>query len=94
MVLPVPAVPAAGSTGGQSQVWLIDQVVLKSRAITPGRRDEAGGRVAVLDGLAADAQVRAARFDNLREGAPARVAAARMPLAAPGVALLPAASVH
>ena len=90
-MLPVPEV---GGTGGQPQVWLIDQGVLKSRAITLGRRDEAGGCVEVLEGLAAGAQVLAAHFDNLREGAPARVAAARMPLAAPGVALLPAASVH
>ena len=91
MVLPVPAV---ASTGGQSQVWLIDQGVLVRRAITLGRRDEAGGRVEVLDGLAADAQVLAARFDNLREGAPARVVAAHTPPAAPGVALSPAASVR
>ena len=91
MVLPVPAV---ASTGGQSQVWLIDQGVLVRRAITLGRRDDAGGRVEVLDGLAADAQVLAARFDNLREGAPARVVAARTPPAAPGVALPPAASVR
>ena len=91
MVLPVPAV---ASTGGQSQVWLIDQGVLVRRAITLGRRDDAGGRVEVLDGLAADAQVLAARFDNLREGAPARVVAARTPPAAPGVALSPAASVR
>ena len=91
MVLPVPAV---ASTGGQSQVWLIDQGVLVRRAITLGRRDDAGGRVEVLEGLAADAQVLAARFDNLREGAPARVVAARTPPAAPGVALPPAASVR
>ena len=91
MVLPAPAV---GSSGGQSQVWLIEQGVLVRRAITLGRRDEAGGRVEVLDGLAADAQVLAARFDNLREGAPARVVAARTPPAAPGVALPPATAVR
>ena len=91
MVLPAPAV---GSSGGQAQVWLIEQGVLVRRAITLGRRDEAGGRVEVRDGLAADAQVLAARFDNLREGAPARVVAARTPPAAPGVALPPATAVR
>lgn len=91
MVLPAPAV---GSSGGQSQVWLIDQGVLVRRAITLGRRDEAGGRIEVLDGLAADAQVLAARFDNLREGAPARVVAARTPPVASGVAPPPASAVR
>jgi len=91
MVLPAPAV---GSSGGQSQVWLIDQGVLVRRAITLGRRDEAGGRVEVLDSLAADTQVLAARFDNLREGAPAQVVAARTPPAAPGGALPPATAVR
>lgn len=91
MVLPLPAV---GSTGGQSQVWLIDQGLLVRRAITLGRRDEAGGRVEVLDGLAADAQVLAARFDNLREGAPALVVAARGPAVASGVAAKPATAVR
>lgn len=91
MVLPVPAV---GSTGGQSQVWLIDKGVLVRRAITLGRRDEAGGRVEVLDGLAADAQVLAARFDNLREGAPALVVAARTPPGVSGVAPPPATAVR
>ena len=91
MVLPLPAV---GSTGGQSQVWLIDQGLLVRRAITLGRRDEAGSRVEVLDGLAADAQVLAARFDNLREGAPARVVAARAPAVASGGATKPATAVR
>ena len=46
------------------------------RAITLGRRDEAGGRTEVLSGVDPSARVLAARFDSLREGAPARVAAA------------------
>ena len=87
LVVPLPAV---GATGGQSHVWLIDKGLLARRAITLGRRDEVGGRVEVLDGLAADAQVLAARFDNLREGAPAVVVAAKLPLAASGVADVPA----
>ena len=78
LVVPLAAV---GSTSGQNHVWLIDKGVLARRAVTLGRRDEAGGRVEVLNGLATDAQVLAARFDNLREGAPARVMAPA-PLAA------------
>ncbi|MBL8276951.1 MAG: efflux RND transporter periplasmic adaptor subunit [Pelomonas sp.] len=81
MVLPQAAV---GSSSGQAQVWLIEQGRLLRRAVTLGRRDEAGGRVEVVDGLAPDAQVLAARFDNLREGAPARVAAGKLPPVASG----------
>lgn len=61
------------STGGQTFVWLIDRGVLVRRAVTLGRRDEALGRVEMLSGVDADASVLAARFDQLREGAPARV---------------------
>ena len=82
---------AVGASSGQNHVWLIDNGVLARRAITLGRRDEAGSRVEVLTGLATDAQVLAARFDNLREGAPARVLAAA-PLAAAGSASSAAAS--
>jgi RND family efflux transporter MFP subunit len=86
LVVPLAAV---GSTSGQAHVWLIDKGVLARRAVTLGRRDEAGGRVEVLNGLTTDAQLLAARFDNLREGAPARVLA---PLAAAGSAAAGAAS--
>ena len=88
LVLPQAAV---GASSGQSFVWLIDQGALVRRAVTLGRRDEAGGRVEVLSGVDAEASVLAARFDNLREGAPARVlAAAAVPAAAP-IAMLVAA---
>lgn len=59
---------AIGSQSGQEHVWLIEGGVLARRAVITGRRDEAGSRVEVLQGVAADAQVLAARFDNLREG--------------------------
>ena len=73
LVLPLAAV---GASSGQSYVWLIDKGVLVRRAITLGVRDEAGGRTEVLSGVDASARVLAARFDSLREGAPAQVAAA------------------
>lgn len=80
-VLPLAAV---GSTSGQNHVWTLADGKLMRRAVTLGRRDDGGGRVEVLEGLAPDAQVLAARFDNLREGAPAKVVEAR--------AAMPAAS--
>ena len=70
LLLPATAV---GSTAGQNHVWVIEDGRLARRAITVGRRDEAGGRVEVLDGIGPEARVLGARFDNLREGAPALV---------------------
>lgn len=64
---------AIGSNSGQEQVWVIEGGVLLRRAITTGRRDEARSRVEVLQGLAPNATVLAARFDNLRDGAKASV---------------------
>ena len=78
---------ALGSTGGQSHVWLIDKGLLLRRAVTLGRRDEAGGQVEVLSGLSADDQLLAVRFDNLREGAAARVLALVAPAVASAAAL-------
>jgi RND family efflux transporter MFP subunit len=66
---------ALGSTSGQDQVWILHDGALLRRAVTLGRRDDAHGRVEVLTGLAADAQVLGVRFDNLREGAKAVVVA-------------------
>ena len=69
-VLPIAAI---GTTSGQHHVWTIRDGTLVRRAVTLGRRDEAGGRVEVLDGVTRDEVVLAARFDNLREGAAALV---------------------
>jgi RND family efflux transporter MFP subunit len=69
---------AVGNTSGQDHVWVIDHGALLRRAVTLGRRDPVSGRVEVLTGLAADAQVLGARFDNLREGARAVVASEKM----------------
>jgi RND family efflux transporter MFP subunit len=80
MTLPVGAV---GNTAGQDHVWVIEGGALARRAVTLGRRDEREGRVEVL-GIAPDAQVLAARFDNLREGAKALVVAGKT---APGGAV-------
>lgn len=74
LTLPVTAV---GSTSGQDHVWVIENGTLARRAVTVGRRDEREGRVEVLQGLTPAAQVLAARFDNLREGAKASVVAVK-----------------
>jgi len=73
------AVPiaAVGSTSGQDHVWMIEKGALVRRIVTTGRRDQREGRVEVLQGLSADAQVLAARFDNLREGSKAEVVTAK-----------------
>lgn len=70
MTLPVAAI---GTASGQEYVWTIEEGKLLRRAVTTGRRDEAKGLVEVKDGLKPQAQVLAMRFDNLREGALARV---------------------
>jgi len=73
LLLPQAAVTLSA---GQAQVWVIADGRLARRAVTLGRRDEAGGRVEVLAGLDAGATVLATRFEQLREGRPARVQAA------------------
>jgi RND family efflux transporter MFP subunit len=77
------AVPiaAVGSTSGQDHVWMIEKGALVRRIVTTGRRDQREGRVEVLQGLSADAQVLAARFDNLREGSKAEIVAAKAKVA-------------
>jgi multidrug efflux pump subunit AcrA (membrane-fusion protein) len=64
---------AVGSTSGQDHVWVIEKGALMRRSITTGRRDDVRGRIEVLNGLAPEAMVLAARFDNLREGDKAAV---------------------
>jgi len=82
--------PAVGSTSGQDHVWVIENGALLRRAVTLGRRDEAAGRVEVLSGVSAGAQVLAARFDNLREGAKASVVATKAAAVASAAASIPA----
>jgi len=59
---------AISANSGQDQVWLIEGGKLVRRIVTTGRRDTREGRIEIVKGLSADAQVLAARFDNLREG--------------------------
>jgi len=70
-------IPAAsvGQASGQDFVWTVEKGALVRRLVITGRRDFANGRVEVTKGLTADAQVVAARFDTLKEGAPAKIVA-------------------
>ena len=70
-------VPAAsvGQASGQDFVWTVEKGALVRRLVITGRRDAANGRVEVTKGLRADNEVVAARFDTLKEGAPARIVA-------------------
>jgi membrane fusion protein (multidrug efflux system) len=70
-------IAAISRNSGQEQVWMIENGVLARRIVTTGRSDAREGRVEVLTGLKPEAQVLAARFDNLREGDPAQVVAAK-----------------
>lgn len=70
-------IPAAsvGQASGQDFVWTVENGALVRRLVITGRRDAANGRVEVTKGLTADSQVLAARFDTLKEGAPAKIVA-------------------
>jgi RND family efflux transporter MFP subunit len=74
---PVPTLPAGAvrTEAGQSFVWTIDDGRLVRRVVVTGRRDDEAGRVEIKTVLPAGTQVLAARFDNLKEGAPAMVKA-------------------
>jgi RND family efflux transporter MFP subunit len=72
---------AIGSVAGQEHVWVIEGGKLARRAVITGRKDEAAGRVELLQGVPPGAQVLAARFDNLREGTKAAVVSKAAPVA-------------
>jgi membrane fusion protein, multidrug efflux system len=66
---------AVGQASGQDFVWTLEKGALVRRIVITGRRDAALGRVEVTQGLTAESQVLAARFDTLKEGAPAKIVA-------------------
>lgn len=74
---PAPTLPATAvrTEAGQSFVWVIDNGKLSRRIVTLGRRDDANGIVEVKTALPPKLPVLAARFDNLKDGAPALVKA-------------------
>lgn len=72
---------AVTSNAGQDGVWLIENGALLRRIVITGRSDVREGRIEVLQGLNPSAQVLAARFDNLREGAKASVVVSKTKVA-------------
>ncbi|MEO6564594.1 MAG: efflux RND transporter periplasmic adaptor subunit [Casimicrobiaceae bacterium] len=73
--LPVASLPASAvrNEGGQTFVWAIEDGKLVKRAVAVGRRDEETGRVELKTTLPGTLKVLTARFENLKEGAPALV---------------------
>ncbi len=71
----VPTLPtiAVRTEAGQMFVWTIANGKLARRNVVVGSRDDATGRTEIKTALAADLPVLAARFDNLKDGAPAIV---------------------
>jgi RND family efflux transporter MFP subunit len=83
---PVATLPATAvrTDGGQTFVWTVEGGKLVKRGVVTGRRDDAAGRIEVKTALAPGVPVLAARFDNLKDGAPAIVKApAAVPASAP-----------
>lgn len=74
LTLPISAV---GQASGQDFVWTIEKDALVRRIVITGRKDAASDRIEIAKGLAADSQVLGARFDNLREGQPAKLVTQR-----------------
>ncbi len=76
----VPTLPATAvrTEAGQTFVWTIDGGKLARRNVIVGRRDDEKGRVEIKSALPPGLPVLAARFDNLKEGAPALVKASSL----------------
>ena len=74
---PVATLPATAvrTEAGVSYVWTIQDGKLAKRTVLIGRRDDDLGRVEVKTALPANVKVLAAKFDNLKEGAPVLVRA-------------------
>ena len=74
---PVPTLPstAVRTEAGQSYVWTIQDGKLAKKNVLVGRRDDDAGRIELKTALPANTPVLAAKFDNLKEGAPALVRA-------------------
>ena len=84
---PVPTLPATAirTEVGQTFVWTVEGGKLVRRVVVVGRRDDAAGRVEIKTALLPDVPVLAARFDNLKDGAPA-IVKAPVPVPAPASA--------
>jgi len=87
---PVPTLPATAirTEAGQTYVWTVEGGKLVKRIVMTGRKDDATGRVEIKTVLAPNTPVLAAKFDNLKDGAPA-IVKATVPAPAPAAAPAP-----
>ena len=78
---PVPTLPATAvrTEAGVSYVWTIQDGKLAKKTVLVGRRDDDAGRVELKTELPPNTPVLSAKFDNLKDGAPALVRAADVP---------------
>lgn len=67
---------AVVQAGGQDAVWVIDKGALARRVVTLGRSDAKTGRVEITQGLTAQSQLLAVRFENLKDGGKAVIGTA------------------
>jgi membrane fusion protein, multidrug efflux system len=75
---PVPTLPATAvrTEAGASYIWTIQDGKLAKKTVLVGRRDDDAGRVELKTALPPNTPVLSAKFDNLKDGAPALVRAA------------------
>ena len=84
LTVPVGAIVSAS---GQDYVWTVEQSKLVRRTVTTGQRDALRGLVEIREGLKPEVPLLAMRFENLREGAAAKLLpASATPPAAPVMA--------
>ena len=78
---PVPTLPATAvrTEAGVSYIWTIQDGKLAKKTVLVGRRDDDAGRVELKTALPPNTPVLSAKFDNLKDGAPALVRAADVP---------------
>jgi membrane fusion protein (multidrug efflux system) len=86
--LPLPTLPATAVRveGGQAFVWIVEDGKVVKRNVVTGARDDAAGRVEIKTALPPGSAVLGAKFDNLKDGAPAIVkapSAGPLPASAP-----------
>jgi multidrug efflux pump subunit AcrA (membrane-fusion protein) len=92
---PVATLPATAvrTEAGQSYVWTLEDGKVARRTVVTGTRDDTAGRVEIRTALPQGVPVLGARFDNLKDGAPAVVKApapAGAPATVPASAAAPA----
>jgi len=76
-----PTLPLAAiqTDAGQAVVWAVHEGHIARHVVTVGRKDEQAQLAEILGGLDPKERVLVSRFDNLKDGGPARIVAAAAP---------------